>query len=370
MALKGRAIHACLAVVALTALFAVSAQDARADDYARLNLPIPVDIEGQQVHAPLYLGLELRAVHMPFTEFAAKFTDSPDRLFVSAMKAAQAGDASQFAKVWAAPNEMKSAGTTTVAMADDNGPDAWMKMMRANLDFNHFEIVAEARVGLGRIFIFDSQSHAQPLRSAFYVGPDRSGQARVTIVSSSTTVPELILDCFQAARTKPELYNPVAVVHSAFGISLPLEAAQANTGAVMLEFNGSPLAPAPIAQLFRQVNEAYKKRDVKTLESYFTAGSQRRVNPWLERLAAGNSMRTPQLLPPVEHIQFVLNAEPVYIVFTAPPPTPGVPAGWSYQFVVHEHGAYKLANYSYSGTLDDLLQNKTLFTKEHLRSGR
>lgn len=371
MAFKVRTVRAFFAIPAF-ALFSLFVQNARAADYARSNLPLPVEIESQQVHAPLYLGLDLRMVRMPFGQFAATATDPADKQFVTAIKAAQAGDAAQFAKVWSAPNEMKSAGTTTVAMAGDNGPDAWMKMVRANLDLNHFEMVAEAWVGSGRVFIFDSQMQGHPLRSAFYVGPDQKGESKVTVVSSSTTVPALILNCFQAAQTKPQLYNPMAVVHTAYRLALPVEGAgQAGTGSVMLEFNGLPQAPAPIAQLFRNANQAYKKREIKTVESYFTAGSQQRVNPWLARLAAGNSRTmAPSILPPAEHIQFVLTADPVYIVFTAPPPVPGISPGWSYQFVIHEGSFYKLANYSYSSTLDDLLQNKELFTKEHLRSAR
>ena len=379
MAINGRAIRACLGVLASAIAFAIFAQDLQADDYARVNLPIPVEIESRQVRAPFYLGLDLRMIHLPFRQFAltagakagVKDNDPADKLFVTAIKAAQAGDASQFASVWGAPNEMKSAGATTIAMAGDNGPDAWMKMIRANSDLNHLEIVTEARVGSGRVFIFDSKIQGQPLRSAFYVGPDRNGHSKVTAVSSSTTVPALILNCFQAAQTKPQLYDPLAAVNTAYRMSLPVDgAAQADTGSVMLEFNGSFQPPAPIVQLFRDANEAYKKGDFKTVESYFTAGSQRRVNPWLEKLAAGNSVRTPSILPPVEHIQFVLTADPVYIVFSAPPPMPGISPEWSYQFVIQEDGVYKLANFSYSGTLDDLLQNKDLFTKQHLREAR
>jgi hypothetical protein len=68
------------------------------------------------------------------------------------------------------------------------------------------------------------------------------------------------------------------------------------------------------------------------------------------------------------YVKFVLNADPLYLVFQAPGQGNNWKAGdLSYAYLVSESGSYKQANFGYGNTLDQLLQNPALFDKQTLK---
>ena len=68
------------------------------------------------------------------------------------------------------------------------------------------------------------------------------------------------------------------------------------------------------------------------------------------------------------NVKFVLNADPIFLVFQAPGSGDNwMPQALSYSYVVREGGSYKIANFSSMNTLDDFLQNPALFDKNILK---
>ena len=106
------------------------------EDFSRLSLPIPVDIEGQPIHCPLYLNLEMKSDNIPFDKFAAGPLDSAQTMFVDGGAGDSKEDAAAFASVWTSPDQMRRLDqATTVTMVDDNA-DNWIKVARSAFDFD------------------------------------------------------------------------------------------------------------------------------------------------------------------------------------------------------------------------------------------
>ena len=68
------------------------------------------------------------------------------------------------------------------------------------------------------------------------------------------------------------------------------------------------------------------------------------------------------------NVKFVLNADPIFLVFQAPGSGDNwTPPALSYSYVAREGGTYKIANFSSMNTLDDFLQNPAMFDKNILK---
>ena len=163
-----------------------------------------------------------------------------------------------------------------------------------------------------------------------------------------------------------------------------LSTARQMTGAhpVFLEFDGSPMdfplgdekdkASHSVAGILQ---ERIARPSERARMKYTPAVSLPRVRTKVrEWLASMKSRRKPTKQPPqtsslLGSVKFVLNADPVFLVFEAP--TPG--NGWTsenltYSYVLHERSAYKIANFSYVTELDDFLQDPKFFDKQFLKA--
>jgi hypothetical protein len=345
-----------------------------AEGYSRVSLPIPVEIDGRPVHCPLYFKLEVKSDNVTFDRFAASQTNGAPTMFVTAVQALRKGDAAKFASVWTAPNQMKISGRVSIALAD-NSAGSWMKVARSYLDFDRLTVVAEAHAGSDTMFVVDSPMKAGPtVRTAFYVGPDKNDQTRLSAVSSATPVLALVLDAFRAAQTDPLAFKPLANINLRYQYPIPLAGGTKPGGhPVFFEFDGSPTdfpvsdenvkAPTALLAFVRNENIARQTGENDLYASSFTPKSQEQVRRWLASPGA-------KLLPvSAGNVKFVLNAEPVFLVFSAPAAgSAWKPENLTYAYVVHEGGAYKLANFSYSTTFDDFLQDSSSFDERILKS--
>jgi hypothetical protein len=75
--------------------------------FSRVSVPIPVEIDGHQVHCPLYSKFEMKSYNIPFDQFAAGSLDEAQTMFVTAVQAIRKAYAAKFASVWTSPSQMK-----------------------------------------------------------------------------------------------------------------------------------------------------------------------------------------------------------------------------------------------------------------------
>lgn len=382
------------------------------EGFSRISVPVPVEIEGQRVHCQLYLKLEVKTYNLDFDRFAAEPMDKAQSMFATAVQAIRKGDAVKFASVWAAPDEMKGHSEVTVKMADESVGN-WIKVARSNFDFDHLIVFAEALVGPDSVFIFDSATKAGIKRYALYVGLDQKDRVRLSAVSSATPVDLMVMNAFIAARTAPDEYKPLPGINLRYQYSIPLAGKlDAGPHPVLLEFDGTPMdfplndqkakAPTPAVEVLRSATLALQSSNNDIYSSSFTPKSQEQVKKWLaaaesrkeERLQQkklelekqpqpktegpppaaapaakpGTAGKAPAPPPPTTNVKFVLSADPIYLVFQAPNAgNSWLPGRLTYSYVLHQGGEYKLTNFAYSNTLDDFLQDPSLFDKNILK---
>lgn len=362
-------------------------------EFGGVSVPIPVEIDGQPTHCRLYLKLEAKSYNVPFEKFAAGPMDNAQTMFATAVDAIRKDDAAKFASVWTSPDQMKRSSQVTVTLAD-NSTDSWIKVARSNFDFDKLTVVAEVLVGSETMFIWDAPTRAGIQRNAFYIGLDQKNQLRLSAVSSNSPVEPLILDAFVAARTDPAVYKPISNMKVDYQYPIPL-AGPGDAGAhpAFFEFDGAPMdfpigdkkikAPTALLEFLRNVAFAIRSGKDKSFASDFTPRSRETISQWLAETEkreqakqrsqasaspASNYETAGLISAMMANVKFVLNADPIFLVFQARGSGDSwMPQALSYSYVLREGGTYKIANFSSMNTLDDFLQNRALFDKNILK---
>ena len=290
---------------------------------------------------------------------------------------------------------MKRLSQVTVALAD-NSSESWLKVARSNFDFDKLTVVAEVLVGSETMFIWDAPTRAGIQRNAFYIGLDQKNQLRLSAVSSNSPVEPLILNAFVAARTDPAVYKPISEINIGYQYPIPL-AGPGDAGAhpVFFEFDGAPMdfpvgdekikAPTPLLEFLRNAAFAIRSGKDQSFAGDFTPRSRETISQWLaatekREQAKQRSQASASASPAsnyetaglisamMANVKFVLNADPVFLVFQARGSGDNwMPQALSYSYVLREGTTYKIANFSSMNTLDDFLQNSALFDKNILK---
>ncbi len=211
---------------------------------------------------------------------------------------------------------------------------------------------------------------------------DKNNQLRLSGVSSDTPVEAMALNAFRAAQTQPDAYKPLLNINLRYEYPIPLDGRAAfGPHPVFLEFDGSPMdfplgdekvkPPTPLLEFFRNASLAHRNGKDDLYASSFTPKSADVVKQWLASVENQRKLRKqpPQAPLSLGSVKFVLNADPIFLVFEAP--TPGnnwTPENLTYSYILHEGGAYKIANFSSVTELDDLLQNAASFDKQVLKT--
>lgn len=359
----------------------VAATSVFGEEFSRVSVPLPVEIDGRPMRCPLYLKFEMKSYNIPFNQFAAGPLDKEQTMFVTVVQAIRKSDAAKFKSVWTSPNQMKGLGTTIITLADDS-PENWIRQARSIFDFDNLKVIAQVELGLRTMFIWDSMTKDGARRNAFYVGFYKNNQLRLSAVSSSIPVASMVLSAFYAAQTEPDAYKPLPNINLRYEYPIPLDG-DAGTSAhpVFLEFDGSPMdfplgdqkvkPPTALLKFFRNAALAHQKGKDDLYASSFTPKSADKVRQWLASMKSSRRLanQPPQVPSALGNVKFVLNAEPVFLVFQAP--TAGndwAPENLTYSYILHQGGGYKIANYFYSTDLDDFLQNPSFFDKGVLKS--
>jgi hypothetical protein len=371
-------------------------------EFRRVSIPLPVEIDGQPRHTSLYLKVEMKSINQPFDKFAAGPTDKAEAMFVKAVQSVRKNDVAGFDSVWTAPDAMKSRSQTKVAMMSENTPDAWMKVIRGMFDFDQLTVVAEVLAGPDTLFIWDSQTKNGVLRRAMYVGTDKNGKQRLSAVGGANPVDDLLQNAFVAAQSDPNSYKPLPSINPRYQYAIPFEGTSGGGHPVFLDFDGAPLdfpvtnekvePPTPLLKAYRAATLANRDGLTDQFAGSFTPKSAEKVKEWQAAEAemkkrreseqkvkptkpaatAANTKVTPAdekaLTRVRSYVKFVLNVDPLYLVFQAPGQgNSWKPGDLSYTYLVSESGSYKQANFGYGNTLDQLLQNPALFDKQTLK---
>jgi hypothetical protein len=364
-------------IITLAAGFALAllAAPACGEAFSRVSIPLQIEIDGRPIRSSVYLKFDMKSYDdIPFDQFAAGPLDKEQKMLVTAVQAIRKADAVQFASVWTSPNQMKGLGTTIITMVDDS-PENWISQARSIFDFDHLKLIAQVQMGPRTVFIWDGPTKAGIRRNAFYVGFDKNNRLRLSVVSSSTPVEVMLLNAFQAAETEPGAFKLAPEKNLPYEYSIPFDG-KADTGAhpVFFEFDGSPMdfplgdervkAPTPLLEFIRGADLAHQQGNDELYADSFTPKSADRIRQWLASM-----QRRPQMRSALRNVKFVLNAEPVFLVFQAPGAGNNwMPENLTYSYVLHEGGTYKIANFSSVTEIDGFLENPKFFDKRILKA--
>ena len=350
-------------------------------EFSRVSIPLPVAIDGRPMRCSLYLKLDMKSYNIPFDQFAAGSLDKAQTMFVTAVQAIRKADVAKFASVWTSPNQMKGLGTTIITMADDR-PENWISQARSIFDFDNLKVIAQVQIGSNTMFIWDSMTKGGVRRNALYVGLDKNNQMRLSAVGSSALVESMVLTAFWAAQTDLGAYKPLPNINLRYEYPIPLNGkGDPGPHTVFFEFDGTPMdfplgdknvkPSTPLLEFFRNANLAHQSGKDDLYAGSFTPKSAEKVR---EALASIESRRKranqpPQIPSTLGYVKFVLDADPVFLVFEAPIQGTGwKPENLTYSYILHSAGGYKISNFSYSADLDDFLQNPAFFDKQVLKS--
>ena len=135
-------------------------------------------------------------------------------------------------------------------------------------------------------------------------------------------------------------------------------------------FDTAEAPPSPLLEFYRSAYLALKKRSFDDYVSKFTPESQRQVKTWTQNLSAANAADYFNALVQARYVKFVLDADPIFLVFYSGDKTDKWTAGSLHcEYVVRDPASkgYKLANFAFTSSLDDILGNPELFNQQSFR---
>lgn len=373
-----------LSLILLLQLLLLNAYPA---SFNRQNYPLPIDTDDSQVRSSLYLELEAKRYDMPLEKFAAQQLDAREAVFAQTLQAVRKQDYNTFARVWEAPAPSPQKNTSTAnAPAPPPSLSAsqmldLMREMLANLD--NVTVIAQVLVGSESVFIWEAKTPKVTRRAAFSVRANPAKKLVVRDVSSlSDPVPALFMGNMRAAGKNPQAYQPEQNLKFPFRYAFPVEG-KGNPGEapIYLRFSGKAFnfnvfdeatpSSDPVLAFYQKAYLVFKKRSFDDFMGFFTSGSQRKLKQLFLAMNKEALENFYQATTKGRYVKFVINADPVYIVFySSGSAEQWVSGSLAYDYVLRDpnSGNLMLTNFGYEGVLDDILRNRTLFDQQIFKS--
>src|SRR5262249_23807673 len=137
-------------------------------------------------------------------------------------------------------------------------------------------------------------------------------------------------------------------------------------------FDTEGAAPTPLLAFYRDAFMAFKNRSFDEFVKTFTTESQSGVKRWVAGVEGTNAESYFKTVTTGRYVKFVLNADPVYLVFyTGDKTDKWIPGSLHYDYVVRDAklGTYKLANFGFNSSFDDILRDQSMFNQQVFRLG-
>jgi hypothetical protein len=216
------------------------------------------------------------------------------------------------------------------------------------------------------------------MRLGFIVNADEKGKLLITDISSvQDPIANLIQLIMNEALHDRTGYTPSENAKTKYRYAFPL-AGKGNPGKhpVYLQFSGEPLnfpvhdrrvpAPNPSLASYRDAYLTFKSKKFAEFTVLHTPESETKIREFVSSLTAGNTERLSQRILADKYVKFLLNADPVYLVFYTSFPGDDWPSGalgFDYVYKDPASGKYLITNFLVQGFLDDILKDPALFNQ-------
>jgi hypothetical protein len=362
------------------------------------------------MRSSLFLTFMERDVHEPFLEFAARPLDDRERLFVATVRAIHDKDLKTFAAVWGSTrpkpdsdSDFKLTSVAGIAVGDPRGSFEMYRRFGVFSALENVRVESEILEGSALIFVYSAQASGPfgTVRSKLLLEVNANAAGRLKITDGSDldqrdAIGTLISRIMERTSAAPTTYKPVGNLHTAYRYAIPLEGEHdAGTHPVYLQFAGTPLdytvadgpppSHNPVLEAMRRDYLALERKDFAAFTAGCTSGTRQGIasfGRWSDHFdqphgsatareyyrvwAGGQNQVQPRVLQPQNtHYRFMINADPVYLLFYS---VAGHDSGrMTYEYVYKDaSGNYLLANGYSAEDLDAFLQATNLFDQRIL----
>lgn len=353
--------NAALGLLAIGAAAVACGRAEPTPPFETWNFPAPIDVEGKTYRSTAYLQAQAKLYDLPFEEFRERELEPREAILAQFVTAVRELDYPTVARLVFNQDPWES----DVAV----GPvDTWRQ------NFGQFEdLTVLAQVALpGRgVFVMEWPGlEESPLaldRFAFTVVDYPDQQFRVSYVDRSDPLSFFVLYYYRKLRREPEAYAGRRNVDLPFHYVLldnPKEP-------VALDFRGelldaeAPLDASPeVVRFYRETYAAFESSEWKAFFSRLTETRRRGEQRWMERASPEDFKRRKETRRQ-RRILFLLDADPVFIVFTSAGEDEDNPKlSWEY-IVRHPTGqGYQLATRFVEEPFEEVLQESALIPEE------
>ena len=344
------------------------------------SVPLAINVEGKPVRSSLYLHYEFKTYGSTLEQFGAQRMDEREKLFFQGMRAMRIADEAGLKAIWQNP---ASNGKVTVGYDKMDAKTYLEKYASGYGKFEGLKIISRIELGSDSMFLWAANaSNGVFWPDGSIIHASASQRQVFTPVTPSLPVANIIVDNTVASLTTPQSYT-AQDVHPKYHSALNLQG-KSGPGAhpVSLLFDGMQMnfnvfeaaapAPHPSLAFYRDAYNLLKKRAFPEFTKMFLPESQKGVTQWAERMGADDARPYFEAMTSARYVKFLLEADPIFIVFYSSDPTDK----WTASSLHHDYvvrdpqsGSFKLANLLFMSSLDDLLNDTDQFSTQMFRRG-
>jgi hypothetical protein len=359
---------------------------AEAQDFTIRNFPIPISIDGEHVRSGAFLQFEMKNYGVPFSKFSAGKLDPRETVFAELVKGIQRNDPKAVEKVLMPPRVRKPAPDPNGGVVsapplppDKNAEETGAVYRSAFGNLENIDVIAQVLVGSKSLFVWDAKLPGRPRRRAFSVEPDGTSRLVAREVTAAAPADILILSVLEDGVKDPAAYAAVSDPHLRYRQPLAVEGKNKTSHEVALLFGGEPVdfdtfgetpTSDPLLLFYRDVFRAFKAGKQEEFLAGHSAKSQMKFRQWWATMSKDASDGYYARTVSGRFVKFVLNADPVFILFYGQNKgRDWVPGSLGYQYVVRNpaNQQYLIANVLSQGFFDDVVGNQDLFDQRVLK---
>jgi hypothetical protein len=375
------------ALILIAACMALLMGQASAQEFTVRNFPMPISIDGEHVRSGVFLQFEMKDYGVPFSKFSASHLDPREAVFAELIRGIQRNDPKAVEKVFmpARPRKVnpdeKGGVISTPPMTPAQAAADVTNVYRAAFgNLENIDVIAQVLVGSKSLFIWDAHMPGRPRRRAFAVEPEGPSRLVAREVTSAAPVDTLILSIFEESVKNPAAYIPLTDPHLRYRQPLAIEGKNKTPHEVAMLFNGEPVefdafgetpVSNPLLLFYRKVFTAFKARKQEEFLAGHSAKSQAKLRQWWKTFNKDAEDAYYSTMVTGRWVKFVMDGDPVYIVFYSLNKGNNWTAGTlGYQYVVKnaQTQQYLISNVLSEGFLDDVIGKNDLFDQRVLKS--
>jgi len=336
------------------------------------SFPIPVNVDrSYSVPSSMYIKVKHINYDLPFTDFMSKKLSTKEKFVSNIVTCIYQQDFNALSK-----------NVHLTKTEEEDFPDimkAYGKIINHTVAGNNYEkmkINNQFLLGKDCVFVWEVKSKPYgnygPLRRPFTIYESSNQQLhweyKKTDRVKTDRVKNMLVDFMQQNAESPSLFNPKVEVECGYEY---LIAGTKDCNPVYIQFNGTRYnhnlltdVPDPndeVMRFYQKAHQSLFQDNPKEFAKYYTKMSKEKYLEWIKNMRPEKVQVYLKDMKKGKKIFFIINAEPVYIIFYRP--------GFRernirYDYIIRgRDNAFKLTNFYYRSYFGQFVDEPTLFGK-------